>query len=203
MLYEKKLSILLVMRLAASLGKGCKSLGSSVASDVGQEEAENTADAEETDQSVSSEAQTDEDMFTDRDYGEDYQEDCVSITLSGTYTAVDDSSIDAVIYSKQDLTFNGTGALTISSPGGQGPGQRGGAGMAQTFSESDQGVVSVNAGNQAAGTEVSLADSSGDILLSVTPELSFSVVILSSPQLVPGENYTLTVGTVSEEAEAD
>ena len=74
--------------------------------------------------------------------------------------------------------------------------------MAQTFSESEQGVVSVNAGNQAAGTEVSLADSSGDILLSVTPELSFSVVILSSPQLVPGESYTLTVGTVSEKVEA-
>lgn len=74
--------------------------------------------------------------------------------------------------------------------------------MAQTFSESEQGVVSVNAGNQAAGTEVSIADSSGNVILSVTPELSFSVLIFSSPQLVPGESYTLTVGTVSEKVEA-
>ena len=43
-----------------------------------------------------------------------------TLSNSGTYTAIDDSNIDSVIYSKQDLTLNGTGTLTISSPGGHG-----------------------------------------------------------------------------------
>lgn len=45
-----------------------------------------------------------------------------SNTLSngGTFTAIDDNAIDAVIFSKDDLTLNGTGALTVSSPAGHG-----------------------------------------------------------------------------------
>ena len=43
-----------------------------------------------------------------------------TLSNSGTYTAIDDSNIESVIYSKQDLTLNGTGTLTISSPGGHG-----------------------------------------------------------------------------------
>jgi len=38
----------------------------------------------------------------------------------GTFTAIDENNIDAVIFSKQDLTFNGSGSLTISSPAGHG-----------------------------------------------------------------------------------
>lgn len=201
----------MALLLTLSAGFGCGSLSRGSTSDSGQkteENPENTADAEEESQSVSVEEQNDEDMFTDRDYEEDYQEeDCVSVTLSGTsassssdsveisdgtititeegtyrisgtlsdgmiivnatdtakvwlifdgveinsetsaplyilegdkvfltlaedsentlsnsgtYTAIDDSNIDSVIYSKQDLTLNGTGSLTISSPGGHG-----------------------------------------------------------------------------------
>lgn len=208
---KKKLVLLVALLLTLSAGFGCGSLSRGSTSDSGQkteENPENTADAEEESQSVSVEEQNDEDMFTDRDYEEDYQEeDCVSVTLSGTsassssdsveisdgtititeegtyrisgtlsdgmiivnatdtakvwlifdgveinsetsaplyvlegdkvfltlaedsentlsnsgtYTAIDDSNIDSVIYSKQDLTLNGTGSLTISSPGGHG-----------------------------------------------------------------------------------
>jgi len=35
-----------------------------------------------------------------------------------------------------------------------------------------------------------------------TPELSFAVVILSSPDIVSGETYTITVGSASGEFEA-
>lgn len=74
----------------------------------------------------------------------------------------------------------------------------GAAGMTQTFSSSTQGVVSVNAGTQAAGTNITLTDSSGQVILSHTPELDFAVVILSTPDIQPGERYTLTIGTSTE-----
>ena len=38
----------------------------------------------------------------------------------GTFTAIDDNNIDAVIFSKEDLTLNGQGSLTIASPAGHG-----------------------------------------------------------------------------------
>ena len=75
--------------------------------------------------------------------------------------------------------------------------------MAQTFSDSDQGVISVSAGSQTAGTEIILTDAGGSTVISYTPELDFSVIILSSPDIVSGETYTLTVGETSGEFEAD
>jgi len=43
-------------------------------------------------------------------------------TLSSgeTYAAVDDNNIDAALFSKEDLTMNGSGSLLIRSPGGHG-----------------------------------------------------------------------------------
>lgn len=58
------------------------------------------------------------------------QADKVFITLAdgtenmlangGAFEAVDDNNIDAVIFSKDDLTLNGTGKLTVNSPTGHG-----------------------------------------------------------------------------------
>ncbi len=78
----------------------------------------------------------------------------------------------------------------------------GASGMAQTFSDSDQGVVAVSVGNQAAGTKILLKDQSGKTILEHTPELNFAVVILSSPELQKGTTYTITVGSQSAEMEA-
>lgn len=75
--------------------------------------------------------------------------------------------------------------------------------MAQTFSESEQGVVAVSVGNQQAGTEIILKDSNDTILISYKPELSFGVVILSSPDIVKGETYTITVGEATGEFVAE
>lgn len=74
--------------------------------------------------------------------------------------------------------------------------------MAQTFSDSQQGVIAVSVGNQTAGTQITLMDGSGKALISYTPELSLAVVILSSPNILQGETYTLTVGSASGEFEA-
>ncbi|MGN1028029.1 MAG: carbohydrate-binding domain-containing protein [Faecousia sp.] len=74
----------------------------------------------------------------------------------------------------------------------------GASAMAQTFSGSSQGVISVNAGTQRAGTEITLTGSDGRLLLSCTPEQDFQVVILSSPDIRQGESCTLTIGEQSE-----
>ena len=116
-----------------------------------------------------------------------------TLEITGGYTVVvgptqgDTATLD---YDRSGIitggTFIGTGA----------------SGMAQTFSDSKQGVVAVSVGNQPAGTQIILKDKNGNTVLEHTPELNFAVVILSSPDLVKGEAYTITVGTQSREFEA-
>jgi len=80
-------------------------------------------------------------------------------------------------------TFIGTGAMM----------------MAQTFSASEnQGLISVSVGgNVPAGTQITLTDAGGNTVLTVTPDQNFAIVILSTPQIVKGDNYTVTIGTAS------
>ena len=74
--------------------------------------------------------------------------------------------------------------------------------MAQTFSSAQQGVVAVRTGSQEAGTAIALQDSDGRTVLTCTPSLPFDVIILSSPELIQGETYTITVGSLSGECTA-
>lgn len=78
----------------------------------------------------------------------------------------------------------------------------GAAGMAQTFSDSEQGVIAVSVGNQSAGTKIVLKDKSGNVIIEHSPELNFAVVILSSPDVKKGESYSIMVGSESGEFEA-
>lgn len=77
----------------------------------------------------------------------------------------------------------------------------GAAGMAQTFRSAEQGVVTERVSGEA-GEEIVLADASGTALLTLSPALDFRFVVLSSPDLVSGETYTLTVGGTSTEVQA-
>lgn len=43
-----------------------------------------------------------------------------SLEHSGTYTAIDENNIDAAVFSKSDLTFNGEGMLTVTAQEGHG-----------------------------------------------------------------------------------
>lgn len=79
----------------------------------------------------------------------------------------------------------------------------GASGMAQTFSDSEQGVIAVSVGNQSAGTKILLKDKNGNTIIDYTPDLNFAVVILSSPDIKSGEKYDITVGSTSGEFEAD
>lgn len=117
-----------------------------------------------------------------------------TLTISGGYTVVcgptqgDTSTLD---YETSGVitggTFIGTGA----------------SGMAQTFSSSEQGVIAVSVGSCAAGTAITLTDASENAVISYSPELSFAVVILSSPDIVKGQTYTITVGSASGSFEAN
>ena len=43
-----------------------------------------------------------------------------TLTNDGSFIAIDDNNVDAVIYSKDDITFKGAGTLIITSPSGKG-----------------------------------------------------------------------------------
>ena len=43
-----------------------------------------------------------------------------TLSNGGTFTSIDDNNIDATLFSKQDLTINGSATLTIISPSGHG-----------------------------------------------------------------------------------
>lgn len=116
-----------------------------------------------------------------------------TIEITGGYTVVcgptqgDTATLDYdAAASISGGTFIGTGA----------------SGMAQTFSDAQQGLISVSLNAQTEGTAITLTDQDGNELISYTPELSYAV-ILSSPDIISGETYTLTAGTVSGSVTAE
>lgn len=96
------------------------------------------------------------------------------------------------------LDYDKTGVITGGTFIGTGA-----SGMAQSFSDSEQGVIAVSVGNQAAGTEITLKDAEGNILITHSPELDFSAVILSSSDIVKGETYTITIASQSGQVQAN
>ena len=96
------------------------------------------------------------------------------------------------------LDFDKTGVITGGTFIGTGA-----AGMAQTFSDSEQGVIFVRTGSIVANPRIALADGNGNVLLAHTPALGYNVVILSSPDLQKGQTYTLTVGSQTNQVKAN
>ena len=116
-----------------------------------------------------------------------------TLEISGGYTVVCGPTQGDTATLDYDRSATITGGTFIGT---------GAAGMAQTFSDSEQGVVAVSVGNQAAGTKIVLKDQSGNVIIEHSPELNFAVVILSSPDIKKGEPYAITVGSGSGEFEA-
>ena len=73
--------------------------------------------------------------------------------------------------------------------------------MAEGFGpNSTQGNILFNADRSfEGGTEVTLCDEEGNVLLSFTPEKRFGSVVLSCAGLEVGKTYTLTIGDVQSE----
>lgn len=116
-----------------------------------------------------------------------------TLEITGGYTVVvgpvhgDTATLDYDISGTiSGGTFIGTGAY----------------GMAQSFSESEQGVIAAGVGKQRGGTNIVLKNTNGDTIIEYAPELDFAVVIISSPDIKKGETYTLSIGSVSGEIEA-
>ena len=117
-----------------------------------------------------------------------------TLEISGGYTTVvgptqgDTATLD---YDKSGIitggTFIGTGAK----------------GMAQSFSDSEQGVIAISVGNQSAETQIVLKDLKGNTIVEHKPELDFAVVIISTPEIQKGKKYSITIGTRSDEFEAN
>ena len=75
--------------------------------------------------------------------------------------------------------------------------------MAQSLSSDEQGVIFTKAGNKAANTILALKDKAGKEILSCKPELDFNLVVLSSPDIVKGEEYTLVIGDMENKIKAN
>ena len=116
-----------------------------------------------------------------------------SLEISGGTTVVEGPSQGDTSV----LDFNSTGTIS----GGVFIGT-GGAGMAQNFSSAEgQGLIAVSVGSQSAGTTITLKDSDGNVVAEQTPELDYSVLYISTPDVKQGGTYTLTAGTYTETIE--
>lgn len=79
----------------------------------------------------------------------------------------------------------------------------GASGMSENFtSGSTQGAIMITA-QGGAGVTVTLKNSDGESLINFAPEKTYSSVVLSCPEIVKGEKYTVTVGSYSYEVEMD
>lgn len=101
-------------------------------------------------------------------------------------TSIIDADVSPVITGG---TFISTGSTTM---------------MAQTFaSSSTQGVISSTTGTQSPGSVVTVKDSKGNSVISYEVEYSCAMVIISSPDIVKGDTYTLTIGSTSGSVQAE
>lgn len=134
--------------------------------------------------------------------------------IKGNVTVVGALSVSSPaghgIVCKDDLVLTGGSFTLVCGSGSEnGDGFTGGtfigtgaSGMAQSFSDSEQGVIALRVGSQSAGTKIVLKDSDGNTIITYSPELDFEIVIISSPDIVKGETYTLCVGSFQTSIDA-
>lgn len=113
-----------------------------------------------------------------------------TLEISGGYTTVVGPTQGDTATLDYDVSATITGGTFVGT---------GAQGMAQSFSDSEQGVIAVSVGNHSKGTKIQLKDDSGKTIAEHTPELDFAVIIFSSPDIKKGAAYTVTVGTESGE----
>ena len=139
-----------------------------------------------------------------------FANDGSSITINGGNVHVNASGDG--IDSNGDLIVNG-GTLVVSGPTNSANGAldangsltvtggtviaAGAVGMAETFGASSTQVSFLTNLSGAAGSEITVTDGSGKVILSGTVEKNFSCVVISSPDLKVGETYTVSAGSGS------
>ncbi|MCD8380147.1 MAG: carbohydrate-binding domain-containing protein [Lachnospiraceae bacterium] len=111
------------------------------------------------------------------------------VTIVNGPTDSQNGAIDSGTESGGTCTISGGTLLALGS-----------SGMAETFSSSsDQCSFMCTLSTFSAGDELTITDSNGTVIFQYTVSKSGSSVVFSSPDLVQGETYTLTVGSQSTE----
>lgn len=102
---------------------------------------------------------------------------------SASYS-LEDEGINAVIYSKDDLYFEGTGTLIAA----------GSSGMLQSVSSSKQYNVTVAfSSSYQSGKKVTILDANKKEIIAYTPNKAFSAITISSPLLSGNQTYTIQI----------
>lgn len=116
-----------------------------------------------------------------------------TLSISGGHTTVCGPTSGDTAVLDYDSTAQITGGTFIGT---------GASMMAQSFTSSTQGVIALSVGNQAAGTAIKVTDENGNVLISDEPKLSYQIMIVSCPEMVQGESYTVSIGALTETFEA-
>ncbi len=137
----------------------------------------------------------------------------INISDGFVYINADGDGLD----SNGDMTISG-GTILVDGPVNGGNGALDGngeiivsggllvaAGSAQMAEvpgdSSSQNVVGANIGSCSGGTLVTLTDSRGNEILSYAPSKNFEHIVISSPDIKSGENYTIYTGGSSDSTE--
>lgn len=113
-----------------------------------------------------------------------------SLTVTGgeTYVSGPTSGADGALDYDGEATI--TGGIFVAAGSTQ---------MAQNFGEnSTQCSMFVNTNSSG---EITLKNSSGEVLVSFTPTKTYACVVISCPQITTGQTYTVTAGEYSTEVE--
>ena len=114
-----------------------------------------------------------------------------------------DTNADAAIFSRADLTVNGEGALDYRTSAVISGGTAilcGSSGMAESFSQDSSQPSFMYTLDSAAGAgdSIAVSDASGRVIASFMPSKQYNNIVISSPEFIVGDSYTVTVGgTVS------
>lgn len=114
-----------------------------------------------------------------------------SLEINGGYTVVCGPTIGDTATLDYDTTGSINGGTFIGT---------GAYNMAQSFNGGTQGVYAINVGSRTAETTITLTDGAGNVIIDqFQPELNYAVVIISTPEIVKGKMYKITVGNDSGE----
>ncbi len=116
-----------------------------------------------------------------------------TLEITGGHTTI----VGPITGDTTTLDYDKTGTITGGTFIGTGSSM-----MAQSFSDSSQGVIALSVGTMSAGTNITLKDNDGNVIVFHSPELPFQIIIISTPTMVSGEKYTVTVGSKTGEFEA-
>ena len=108
-----------------------------------------------------------------------------SFTVSGGHTVLCGPTQGDTSVLDYDLTGTITGGTVIGT---------GAVGFGQGFTRNNQGYIFVRV-SASANTAIILTDLDGNVILEETPALGYNVVLISTPELVSGQEYYLKVGS--------